>query len=1384
MDAGAATEAVKFFHGKSLDFLGGPPNYSLAVQPAGISREYRFSREGGSTQAFSKSNGSSYNQYQRPRRGSRSYHGGDRRRDSLPSQLTEMPRATVDVDQENLAKSTNQPVTAPTEENIEMPPQIDSGLSQLEITPREVSIKLPPSENLERARQEFPDLKLDDRDKSTMTNLPPNVDSRPEAADQEYSGNTGFAAVSEDAGKKRKSPIKPKAGNKATVPRGIKDEELKRATGKTDTTRFKSTLAQVGKRSEKPAYPKSEEKEPIQFQAAKRPENSAGSQTPEKKPTPACSQESPEGYVKPRRDGRKPTPVQSGKKCERPINPKAEGRIEELKVSHKPSSTDPGLVHTAAPTTTLKPTLSPEGSASLIPRDNEAHPIKAGLESLAAFIDPVDTGRKKEGATTEQQDRPVSLSMTRADSGSTKTSGCGGPSLITAEPTTHAHSEQSDTSELESQVPVASLTAKGLPPKPLHNFTKPNMIPVSKAATSGSFGLETLGTAAERLEYVNESKKPSVAPMPSARATSLPSAVPASQRLGLPIQTSRDLSHDSSDLETTTVKQHSLGATSCGSKAIAGSPLSASIVKTIDGSLTTPVKATSTVSDKIGSSILADVPKTPEMKYGPEIPARSSSLVTPATPVLTHMKKQRNLKSPRIATENPHVALVPEIPDTSTKDKLTSKAKELPQNGLANHLAEGSDQAKSLEQDSSGRVDILHAQRRKDIASASIDKIRKAIESVQDQQISPGERRTESSASESQPGVSALPNNHKQDHKTTTSKSRKKSKSKGSKGSTTSEPAAGEPTWSAAASIPRTTLPEPETPFVTDNIFQFPQRKSTDRLSTEDSSRSQDEYNELRGRFSAEVDEYYSMKAQEYTPQLRRAMRHDDSATTIVSSDIPSDNPAPRRTKIFETPLDVENQARRSGYLARRKDSHDTSTGNPSYVVSLRQALDAFEAYGIRKTSDSDEDSPSTLGGPDEFDAFRVQNQGQQLLETGVEPFTSKNPFLKPMAEVDTGLHKKPKPAELSLPLRRQPDLERLPNQEEVLSQMNPKVQKVFLNLQSNPASPAASQPSTPVTPTRLQHSMTQVILPQHMANLEKLNAPERRQAAAKHVQEHGSHLKDIANKMINFGAQERREVAMLQAQFSGTSLPLSEVNASITRSPSKEDLHKVAEEMSKLTTDSRDIVIKMITKEVTPLASPSQQQSFTFSSSPQQPPPSWSPGTGPLPVPPPAPPPAPRMSHRKLPSYSEAMASSPMQPAQPKSPPSDRPANPIPSLTGTTLEVTEIGLGLSMETLTSSLLNTDPQQQRPQRQQPQQVRPYRTTSTGAYRELSNPSSVTTIGRSRRRAATEEGPEREVIERRNREKWGVVAHQEAHNEAVDPWGVPRGEKAWGSGSRR
>ncbi len=1304
-NSSAAVEAVKVFHAKALDFLGGPSDQFLKVQPTDVSMDESYNREEVRTQGFSRSGGSPYKPHHR--NGGKLYRGVGRRSDSSPSSYAGIPREHVH--QENPARSAamdrqlnldGERTTEPMVVTMEMPPQIDPTMPPFDSLQHKVSVRLPSSGNFERQRRETKEFELKYQDKSTTMKLSPSMEqegSRQQQASQDKSGNTGFTINPDDAGKKSKSPTKPRAENKSTASRRAKEEEPKLATPKIVAARAKLIPAQIEKRSE----------------------NSAKQRTGERKRTAAQLQKSPESCVRPKPDVKKSSSDPSGKKPETFTKPRAEERIEPFEDSAKPSIAKSSLVNTVAVISALQPTFGPDGSAHVILE--EVPSIEAGLKTLAAFPTSISAAPMQEAATAEQQDQPVSLPMSRVDSDSTKGSELGGPSpFMLTEPTTYAHSEQSDSSALEGQVLIAASTTKNLPPKPSHDLTEPEPRLVQQADVSSSSNLEILATVAGHCDYIGECKGSSFPPTPSMGTRNPPDPVSANRPLPLATETSKDHSHENSDPDTFSLKEPNPGTSAGGSKAIIKVPVAASTDKLTDRAVLTQAKAYSTTSDQIASSELVDPSKGPDLKHGQVIPPRSSLSVIPATPILTHMKKQRNPKSPKLATDNPYAASIPKILDTPLREESFSEGKGLCQSDLAGPCGEDPGHLKSLEHNQIGKVDIARDQKENDATFASVDTIPQTTKSAQDRQVPLKEQTMEQT--EILPSI-----NFTKTNENTMAKTKKKSKSKRSKSSTVSESTTMEPTSAASAPCTLKSLPEPETPFMMDETPPSLPPKANDNTKVVRLNRLPEERDEFLHQFSAGRKEYYLKKTEDYDPKLLQAMHHNGSNMAAVPSNFSGDDSPPNRAKLTETDQDVVNEARKSGYLEHCDATVDTPVDDSSCSVSLCQARNVFEGPGQHKTSDSQE-SPNTVGAPDESNAGQVQGVRKPLQEVEGEDLTSNDSFHKQMAEVEIAIQKKRRPRELTLPSPSKADPEQLLNHEEILSQLTPEAKSTFLNLHSNPSTAAAAQPSMPVTPIQVQHSTARNLSPQQMAILERLDTLERHQAAAQHVLEHGQHLESIVYRTKTLSPPQRREVAMPEAQSAGTSLPLSEVNDSLTKSPSKQDLHNLAEEMSKLTESSRGIVVNLIAQGVSP--SPSSQD---------QP---WSNEEN---IPP-------RPAHKKLPSYSEVAKSPPKTSAHLKSPPK-RSAQ-LPSLQpGDTVEVTQMG----METQTSGI-----------REGPSQT-PFQAESRSPYTEGS-------WGR--------EGPERPFTERRDRDGWSIVAHQLAHNNDMDPWGVPRGEKAWGSGSSR
>ena len=661
-----AADAIQLYNGKSLASLGGPSNHSLIVQLAGGPREDRFNREGGRTQTIPTSEGSPSKQHQRY--SSRSFHGGDRRRDSLPSHMAETSRAYPDVNDGHVPGSAalacqlnlgGETATTSTIENVEMPSQIDPGLSQFNISPQEASVKLPSPDKSESTRQEFDDSKAIYQDKSTMTSPPfaATGGSHQQRASQEYSANTGPDIVSKEADKKSESLIKLRDGTKLAALRNVEDEDSKPNTDEPYTAQDKEAPTLLEDLSQKNAKPKSGETTHIPVQTEKRLLGCTESQTVGEKPFSIA----PESHARAKRDGRKSAPARSGKKPERSNKSMPGVRNEQSKDSGKRMITNTVLAGTEELSTTSKPVVGLESSRNSVAKDKEARSAEAGSETLTTLTDPADTGLSKEIATAEQQDQSISLPFSRANSGSAKINEEDThSSFILTGPTTSAPLDQFGSSRLGSQRPIATSKPKWLPLTLSHEPTKPDVKPVLNCAMNNTSKLQALATVAGQMEYVHVNEIPSVAPKPSTSDVSPPGPVPANQGSSLPTEPSKDFPQENLDPTTTTIKAQSVGINNGGPNAIIEAPYSASPGKVNDRASAISTKAFTSAPDDVVPPESADLPGNTGLKDKTEVPARSSSLVTPATPILTHMKKQRNLKSPQIATENPYSALIPE----------------------------------------------------------------------------------------------------------------------------------------------------------------------------------------------------------------------------------------------------------------------------------------------------------------------------------------------------------------------------------------------------------------------------------------------------------------------------------------------------------------------------------------------------------------------------------------------------------------------------------------------------------------------------------------------------------------------------------------------------
>lgn len=1319
--ASSATEAIKAFHGRPLDFLGGPSDSRLRVQPPNGPWDDRYNREGMRTPTFSKPGGSPYRRYHK---NEGKFDRKDyERRDFLPLHNAKASEAYADGNHRGLTRSTtldNQPgqdgkvTTQLIEETMEIPPHIDPITSEHGISQRKVAIKLPSTGNDERGRQRATELKVSAQNIPIMANvLSPKEkqDSRLEQASQERAGNTGSGIVLDKADRNTKIPTESRAENKSTVPRSTKEKGLELATSKISTARAKPTLARVEKSPEKSTQP----------------------QTGEKSNSNAQSQKAAEGYPKPKTDVKNPTQAPLGKNPKRYTKELAGEGIQQYDGRAKPSNTKTGIIGTTAVTTTLQPNPRPDRTAHVILKEGEVYSTNDGSMTLTA-----STESKQEAASVGPQDEPVSSPMSRVDSSSTKYSDMGGPSpFVSTEPTTYAHSEQSDSGTLESQIPIANSTTKGVPSKPSNNSTRPDDKLNQKAATSSSHNLDPLATITEQINNYHDNKKSSIPPSPLTGAVNPTSS---NRPLVLSTENPKDPSPDKSDSNTITFEEQSLGTSGGGSKVIVNLPSSAPTGKIVDRGLMLQANASSNAPDKFASPELDISSKIPDDEHGPQIPPRLSSLVNPVTPILTHMKKQRNLKSPRTTTDNTYAGLNSRALNTPYGENSVSAS------DLAEPSGKGSGPFESLEHDQLGKAAILRAQKESDAASIGTDRLLQPFESAQDRQVSQ-EPKTEQAEAPTLQSTMPIPSTESKKTGKKTTKTKRKPKSKGSKDSTAPKPAAVESILIESASNAHTTLPEPETPFIIDESMSLPLPMDNNRSNGQDSGNRQMDKSAFLSQFPAAIEEYYRKKAEDYEPKLRQAMLYNDSTMDTASSNPPNDTSPPKRAKIDDADDELVETARRLGYLGNWRTVMDTPVEIGPRVVSLRETLNAFDSRGQRKTSDS-EDSLSTLGGSDESNSGQLQKANKKSPDFAGEYLTSNDSFHKQMAEVDTAMQNKCKTRELALPSQSRVNSERYPNQEEVLSQLTPEAQKIFHNLQSNPTMVPSAQAPKPVTPSNLQYSTSQVRSPQQIAVLEQLNISDGHQTAAELLLEHGQDPESIATNVKPLSPPERQALAALEAQFAETSLPLRKVNESLAKSPSKEHIHKIAE-TSKLTESSRGILVNMVAQGLSPPASPTKQQPPTFSQRHSLP------STANLPPSPPRP------AHKKLPSYSEVATSPPKKSVQLQS--SLRRSAQLPSLQpGDTVEVTQLG----MDTLTAEMIREGPLQ-----------RPYRAGSEGPYREESGRK-----GRGRRR--TQEGPERPFIERRDRGGWSMAARQLAHNNDVDPWGVPRGEKAWGSGSGR
>ena len=1179
-----AAEAIRSYNGTSLDILGGPRYLSLIVQLAGGPRQDHTSREEGRTQAFSTTKSSPSKQHQR--HSGRSYYGGNRRRDSLPSHVAETYRAHSSLDHGHIsgnaapARKTSldeETITTSNTETLETPSQIDPGLSQFNISPQGVFVKLPsPGEPEEAA-----DLKAGYEDKSTMTSPPSATQegNRPRRANSEHSVKVGSKVVSEEAAKKSESLNKPRNENK-TVDSRSAEEGSKPASGQPCIPRAKAATTLLENLSENTAKQKPGETWPVQ--AEKKRADAAESQTIAKQSTSKHSRDAPEGHAKAKRDGKKPAPAHLGKKLERSNKSKAGEKKQQSKDNTKPIITNINIAGTNEPHVASEPVSRSGSSNETFAKDKVVGLAKAGSETLAALTDAIGTNLSKEAASAEQQDQPISLPSSQAKSGPAEVSeGRGRPLAVWTEPTTYAQSEESENGELTSQGPIATSTTGWLPLTPSHNPIKPETDPNLDSGMICTSRLVTLAAVAEQTQYLHVNETQSVAPKPSTSEMSPPGTVPVMQSVALPTELSKDLSHGLVDPETTAIQAQSITTNNGGSEAVIDTFYSASNGKSNDRASGTLIKASTNAENDIASPQIADLARRVGSEHRPEVPARLSSLVTPATPILTHMRKQRNLRSLQVATDNPYSALIPDLSDIPAGEKMLPEGKELPQTDLTDPGEEGSHDVESPQQAQVEKAGISHARKGALDACSTMLKTEKT---AQDQKMPLDEEMAEQSPARAFQQSAPSPSTDRvQGQKKTASKSKKRSKAKGGKGSLGSGSTAVQPGSAAMAPMSNTALPQPETPFVTNDINPLHSAKPTNPLSIKGSSGDPSQDNEHPARVTSILDDYYNQKDAKYTPNLHQAMQHSDRAANITVSKSSSDCARGPCTKVEETTEDVLATYRRSGYLAPETPVYYPPSGSPSPAIDLGRALDAFGIYQDGRTSDSDSSTPSSLVAPNnEPNASQVQKSP-----------TSTSPFHKQISEVDPKMQKKRNARGLASSVRDKTGSGQLPSEEEILSQLTPEAQKAFLKVQGKASTPSPGQSSVPVTPTRPQQSPTHMISPQAMAMFDQLH-PGDRQAAAEATVEFGLKMGSIAEKMASFSPAERREVTILEAQYSGQMLPLNEVRTSLTKSPSKEGLHKLAKEMSKLPGVAKAAVTEMIEQRVSPAGSSSRLTSFS----------------------------------------------------------------------------------------------------------------------------------------------------------------------------------------------
>lgn len=638
------------------------------------------------------------------------------------------------------------------------------------------------------------------------------------------------------------------------------------------------------------------------------------------------------------------------------------------------------------------------------------------------------------------------VEMSRGNSSSTGESEENAPSkMISTVPTTYNHSERSNSFASDSHIPTACATTKSQSVSMPESTTGSNN---ESAKDLGKVSASKLHASAAHVSHTSHvSQAENFEPMfPAQLLTESPGiSEKGSPSIPLPEPT---MSKDSESPGRAVVHEESLNVTTT-------EPLE---------KVTPSDESKFRVSGNNESTEIITSSTRLNYKHRPEIPARTSSLAVSPNPIHTHRKKQRNTKISSQHFRNAFSALDFEESNTSAGEGSSLNKEAVSGHSLAQSTALSSDHETPLENAPSDRNRAPQGPKKEEQGALEGGML---LETMSDP-----------------PNLASPSIDPRTTHSKKTNKA-KKGKSKGKKDSRSSEPKGTDLPSTAAMAATGPSLPQPERPWVLDERLPAPPKFDGKTEPKNSGCQPADEPGQS-GNFSwsTAIADYYTEK-KPYTTKLHAAMRHAHADLSPTSDDEaspknPSQQNQTETTKLMEqNDKEVEAAAREAGYLGLKVVHYDQ--GGLSRLPPPR-----YEA------NSSEGDSSGTFTGSESPSS---QNDGtvkeRSALDAKLSAFL--DPFHKQIEEVDTAL------TVPAIPFNDQPESSKSgfsprerTDQDVIAPKSNAKCQEILKGYhtqasgsimptreqQSAPSTPGRKQVPEPTTPTRKQQSTSEVSTP------------------------------------------------------------------------------------------------------------------------------------------------------------------------------------------------------------------------------------------------------------------------------------------------------------------